>query len=85
MFKGNYSADLVTPSKPINGCPNSTLDNAYTCFCEDHCSWDACRLKIPPQNCLSSFDKSVAWAWNSKDMYWVAQGQIELSNFVYFS
>ena len=55
-------------------CPNGTFHGLHTCFCEDHCSWQACRLLDPPHNCLSSFNTDVVWAWDFDQMYWVAQG-----------
>ena len=67
-------------------CPNGAKkyqlnpsDNTYdplievfvTCHCEDHCSWNKCRLENPPSNCLDGVNSS--WQWDEKRKYWVAQ------------
>ena len=58
-------------------CPEGTIDCEHCnndrgmCFCEDHCSWEICRLHRAPHKCLSTADSN--WVWDSKNMYWVAQ------------
>ena len=55
-----------------------TYEGKSTCFCEDHCSWNLCRLDQPNQNCLrklsTTLQNNVTWKWNSNENYWVAQG-----------
>ena len=60
--------------RPSDGCPEGTYDGMTTCFCEDHCSWEACRLLAPPFNCLSSMNGGAIWAWNSSKKFWFALG-----------
>ena len=64
--------------KRPSGCPNGTLEGLTTCFCEDHCSWERCRLETPPYDCLPR--TNTAWVWDSKKKYWVA---IETSKYQY--
>ena len=63
---------------PPDGCPEGTYEGKSTCFCEDHCSWNLCRLDQPNQNCLRKLSKTlqnnVTWKWNLNEKYWVAQG-----------
>ena len=49
------------------------IANHATCFCEDHCSWRMCKLRIPPPECLSSALVATEWAWDDKNSYWIAQ------------
>ena len=46
------------------GCPN-------TCFCEEHCSWEKCRLEEPPKGCIESL--GGVWVKNSVENYWTAK------------
>ena len=62
------------PKRPLNECPKGSFDGLVTCYCEDHCSWTACRLLKPPSNCLSNIGKKIVWAWDAKENFWVAQG-----------
>ena len=62
------------PRRPVNGCPIGTFNSINTCFCEDHCIWEACRILNPPQNCLSSIN-GAKWTWNTVEEAWVAQGK----------
>ena len=43
----------------------------YTCYCEDFCRWDMCRLKEPPKECLDGTGSN--WFWDFQKWYWVAQ------------
>ena len=43
----------------------------YRCYCEDHCSWEICRLYEAPDECLIGTDS--AWLWDSPKRIWVAQ------------
>ena len=42
-----------------------------TCHCEDHCSWDLCRLTEPPDQCLQGTNSK--WQWDDVKSAWVAQ------------
>ena len=66
------------PSPPTNGCPSNTYgctgsncSSPHTCFCEEHCSWEMCRLTQCPEECVR--DVKSTWAWNSDKHFWVAQ------------
>ena len=61
-------------------CPYGLNFKDSTCFCEDHCSFDICRLEIPPDYCLAGINGW--WAWNSIQMYWMAQSASWKSNFL---
>ena len=65
--------ESLIPQPTEYGCPPGTFESLSTCYCEDHCSWETCRLLNPPQNCLTSSPEAV-WAWNTKENIWVAQG-----------
>lgn len=75
-FKESAINEILIPKPEANGCPQGTFDGLNTCYCEDHCSWETCRLVDPPQNCLSKIAGEVVWAWGSKQDAWVAQGKI---------
>ena len=64
----------MIPKRPASGCPSGTFDSLNTCICEDHCSWDACRLINPPQKCLSRIYGDAIWNWDGVKHAWVAQG-----------
>ena len=75
----NIIADSIKSSdrllkRPSSGCPNGTLEGLTTCFCEDHCSWEQCRLETPPNNCLPR--TNTAWIWDLEKKFW---GAIETS------
>ena len=71
----------MIPLRPSIGCPKGTFDGATTCYCEDHCSWEACRLLNPPPLCLSSMKRDGVWAWDSASNFWVAQGSYHKNTF----
>ena len=62
------------PKIPDNGCPSGTFKGIDTCFCEDHCNWEICRLTNPPKDCLSRIAGGAVWLWNDNVDEWVAQG-----------
>ena len=70
MLTGPIYQTLI-PSRPSTGCPSGTIDGMTTCFCEDHCSWNVCRMSDPPIFCPSV----ESWKWNPLGRYWVAQGK----------
>ena len=67
----------MIPKPPVTGCPPGTFNGMHTCFCDDHCSWETCRLINPPFNCLSSISHAMVWARDEMKDAWVAQGNIE--------
>ena len=58
----------LTKPRPVEGCPIGTFDGISTCFCEDHCSWEICKLDKAPSSCLP--DKNFHWSWDSESLYW---------------
>lgn len=55
-------------------CPEGTsygTGRYDTCICEDHCSWDICRLHEAPEECLIGVDSR--WVWDYQKEIWVAQ------------
>ena len=71
IVEPNANKSLV-PIRPSEGCPEGTIDGITTCFCEDYCSWNICRLKHPPINC----PMVMSWQWYSDGMHWMAQSNI---------
>ena len=71
----SFKAEMI-PKRPASGCPSGTFNSMRTCFCEDHCSWEICRLITPPHNCLSRIDGEAIWSWDALNDAWVAQGMI---------
>ena len=70
---------IPKPSKTgwMEKCPPGTFNGRHTCFCEDHCSWETCRLINPPSNCISSIGHATVWARDEMKDAWVAQGIIQ--------
>ena len=68
----------MIPRMSEHGCPKNSehRDELNTCSCEDHCSWDLCRLETPPKSCLSGTNSN--WRWNRIKSAWSAQ--ISLGN-----
>ena len=60
------------PLLPHEKCPFESASNRFTCFCEDHCSLEICRLDQPPERCLPN--KDTAWIWDVNLLYWRANG-----------
>ena len=75
---------VAIPPRPVNvkikekECPKGTFDTIDTCYCEDHCSWKACRLVNPPINCLSNINDNTVWGWDPREKLWRAQGNTHL-------
>ena len=68
----------LIPKCPKSGCPSGSYgctgdDCNYpeTCFCEEHCGWERCRLFEKPEECLTKAQSS--WIWDLKQNLWVAQ------------
>ena len=74
----NNINEALIPKPSAYGCPQGTFDSLNTCYCEDHCSWETCRLLNPPQNCLSNTANESAWAWDSQKGAWVAQSKYQI-------
>ena len=71
----------MIPRLPESGCPTGTFNGLNTCYCEDHCSWQTCRLSEPPQKCLRNIAGEAVWAWDAKRDVWVIQGKNQTCNF----
>ena len=61
---------------PRSSKGNCAEDKIYrtrfgACSCDTHCSWDQCRLFIPPNDCL--LDTNSIWKWDNIKNAWVAQ------------
>ena len=61
-----------------NGCPKNTRlhyrgenEEYMTCSCEEHCSWDLCRLEEAPEACLQGTARQ--WVWNPIKNAWATQ------------
>ena len=67
----DMDATIIAP-RPTDGCPINTIDGIDTCFCEDHCSWNKCRLAKPPNKCLEN--TVFEWKWNLVENHWTAKG-----------
>ena len=67
----------MIPKPPVTGCPPGTFNGIDTCFCEDHCSWETCRLMYPPSNCISSISPEIVWARDEIKDSWVAVGKVK--------
>ena len=76
IYGKTYS--VIVPKRPKDGCP----DNSYgcsgydcnmkqSCFCEEHCSWETCRLVDYPEECIE--DLESIWRWDTEKLFWVAQ------------
>ena len=65
----------MAPKIPNRGCPHGTFKGKDTCFCEDHCSWEICRLMDPPNNCI--IEGKLFWKWDENRDAWVATGNRE--------
>ena len=72
-----YSVNIdLIPRPNSDGCPNrgqyktsQGLDGS--CSCEDHCSWDMCRIAVAPTECLKGTYSE--WQWDYVKKAWVAQ------------
>ena len=72
----SYSLDI--PRRPLGGCSANTYgcsgndcNRPQSCFCEEHCSWETCRLVDSPGRCLKHVEST--WIWDAKKHFWVAQ------------
>ena len=71
FLSGGYVNETLPLSRQLNGCPTDTLDGITTCFCDEYCSWDVCRVDEPPKKC----PMVSSWEWNSNQNYWFARSQ----------
>ena len=53
------------------GCSGDSCNRPQSCFCEEHCSWEICRLVEYPEMCLK--DVNSFWNWDATKLGWVAQ------------
>ena len=63
----------IAVDQPSNGCPIGTYgyrdeECTKTCFCEDHCSWKACKLIVPPNTCVDNVKRK--WNYDPQKKYW---------------
>ena len=69
-----YSVDIdLIPRANADACPAQLHYTAGigSCNCEDHCSWDLCRLVVAPRDCLMGTYSE--WQWDYLKVAWVAQ------------
>ena len=69
----NFTILDIAIDRPINGCPFGTIgcdkiECPKACFCEDHCSWNKCKLENPPVGCLGHSNRK--WEYDEKELYW---------------
>ena len=73
----SYSVNIdLIPRPNADRCPSrmhykTSQDINGSCSCEDHCSWDMCRLVVPPMECLMEIYSE--WQWDYVKKAWVAQ------------
>ena len=72
----NKDYDLNVSSIPHAFDVNCEISAGYrtrfgVCTCDDHCSWDLCRLLEPPDDCLLRTNSE--WIWDSLKNAYVAQ------------
>ena len=74
IYLASYSLDVdLIPRPNEHGCPSQTSykEGIGSCNCEDHCSWDLCRLTVPPTRCIEGTNSE--WHWDDTKSAWVAQ------------
>ena len=76
-MNGTSYSNLI-PKRHHGECPSNTYGKSgddYTspqnCYCEEHCTWEACRLLDSPEDCVSHVGSF--WSWDSKKRFWIAQ------------
>ena len=77
MITGN-SKDYILNVTSIPRAPNDecAIGETYrkkfeACTCNEHCSWDICRLLEPPDSCL--LGTKSEWTWDNIKNAYVAQ------------
>ena len=73
-FLSDYGLDTrLIPQSHKNDCPMTSKYRARfgVCSCNSHCSWDLCRMIIPPTDCLLRIRST--WNWDQNKSAWVAQ------------
>ena len=70
---------VVTPGP--DGCPRQTKGCSEfgcpnTCYCEDRCNWERCKLSQPPKECLRNTNST----WQQEDNHWTARSTGVLSS-----
>ena len=70
----DYILNVSTiPRAPYEDCEvSASYRNRYgVCTCNEHCSWDICRLLEPPDDCLLGTNSE--WKWDNLKNSYVAQ------------
>ena len=70
----DYMLDVYSIPRATNDkCDiSATYRKAFgVCTCNDHCSWDICRLLDPPNDCLLGTNSE--WKWDNLKNAFVAQ------------
>ena len=56
--------------KPSTGCTKGSIDVGGRCYCEDHCSWERCKLtEKPNDSCVPTAQSK--WDWDTENDFWV--------------
>lgn len=74
VLANGFSVDVELIPRAIKGhCPKGSnyKEKLGTCSCDEHCTWDSCRLTIAPNDCL--VDINSKWVWDPLEGAWVAQ------------
>ena len=76
VYLGNreYGLDVrLIPQSNQTDCPTKAIyrERFSSCSCGSYCSWDLCRTKVAPTECLVG-TRSV-WKWDKLKNAWVAQ------------
>ena len=79
LILDDLTHSFQTKPRPASGCPEGTIDGLSSCFCEDHCSWEVCRLDEAPNTCLP---ENFVWVFDTENHLWKSQhsGKFEVSN-----
>ena len=70
--KKDYVVDMYSiPRASIDACKATYRARFGVCTCNDHCSWDICRVLEPPDDCLLGTNSE--WQWDDLKNAFVAQ------------
>ena len=76
-INGTSYVNLI-PKRHHGACFSNTYGNSgndysspQNCYCEEHCTWETCRLVTSPEDCLR--DVRSFWSWDTKKGFSVAQ------------
>ena len=86
-INGTSYSNLI-PKRRHGACFSNTYGNSgndysspQNCYCEEHCTWEACRLLDGPEDCLR--DVGSFWSWDTKKRFWIAQMGGTISYFIF--